>query len=111
MDRKELDEALAANAKNQGEALKELFAPMIERLTALETNQKAITDSLTANSRAAEADKRKVVAAKHGDLVANSLSGEALDQMHASIVGAAPIIGGFQGNSTTDGFKATELPE
>lgn len=111
MDRKELDEALAANAKNQGEALKELFAPIVERLTALETNHKAISDSLTANARAAEADKRKLVAEKLGQGVADVLTGNALDECHAKLVGAAPIIGGFQGNSTTDGFKATELPE
>lgn len=111
MDRKELDEALAANANKQGEALKELFAPIVERLTALETNHKAISDSLTANARAAEADKRKLVAEKLGQGVADALTGNALDECHAKLVGAAPIIGGFQGNSTTDGFKATELPE
>lgn len=111
MDRKELDEALAANAKTQGEALEKLFAPIAERLTALETNQKQISDSLTANSRAAEADKRKLVAEKLGQAAADLLTGNALDEVHAKFAGAAPLIPGFQGNSDTDGFKKTELAE
>lgn len=111
MDRKELDEALAANAKTQGEALEKLFAPIAERLGALETNQKTLSDSLTANNRAAEADKRKLVAEKLGQAAADMLTGNALDEVHAKFVGAAPLIPGFQGNASTDGFKATELPE
>lgn len=111
MDRKELDEALAANNKAQGEALKELFAPIAERLTALETNQKTISDSLTANSRAAEAEKRKVVAEKLGQTVADALTGNALDEAHAKLVGAAGIVPGFQGNADTGAFTKTELAE
>lgn len=111
MDRKELDEALAANAKTQGEALEKLFAPIAERLTALETNQKSISDSLTANSRAAEADKRKVVAEKLGQTVADALTGNALDEAHAKLVGAAGIVAGFQGNADTGAFTKTELAE
>lgn len=111
MDRKELDEALAANAKTQGETLEKLFQPIADRLTALETNQKAISDSLTANSRALEADKRAVVAKALGQAAADLLTGNALDEVHAKFVGAAPIIPGFQGNADADGFTATKLPE
>lgn len=111
MDRKELDEALAVNAKSQGEALEKLFAPIAERLTALETNQKALSESLTANARAAEAGKREVVAKALGQVVADALTGNALDEAHAKLVGAAPLVSGFQGNSDQNGYKATELPE
>ncbi len=112
MDRKELDEALAANAKTQGEALEKLFAPIAERLAKLETNQQALSDSLTANSRAAEAEKRSVVAEKLGQEVADALTGNALDQAHAKLVGAAGIVSGFTGNRSEDGkFKQTQLPE
>lgn len=112
MDRKELDEALAANAKTQGEALEKLFAPIADRLAKLETNQQALSDSLTANSRAAEAEKRSVVAEKLGQEVADALTGNALDQAHAKLVGAAGIVSGFTGNRLEDGkFKQTQLPE
>lgn len=111
MDRKELDEALAANAKTQGEALEKLFAPIAERLSKLETNQSALSESLTANARAAEADKRKVVAEKLGQATADSLTGNALDECHAKLVGSATIVGGFQANTGADGFQKTALPE
>lgn len=111
MDRKELDEALAANQKATLDAVKDLLAPVAKGLTDLQANHKTLTDSLTANARAAEADKRKVVAEKHGEVVANALTGDALDQMHASIVGAAPLVPGFQGNRDSSGYQKTELPE
>jgi hypothetical protein len=111
MDRKELDEALAANAKTQGEALEKLFAPIAERLSKLETNQNALSESLTANARAAEADKRKVVAEKLGQGVADALTGNALDECHAKLVGSAAIVGGFQANTGAEGFQKTALPE
>lgn len=111
MDRKELDEALAANAKTQGEALEKLFAPIADRLTALETNQKSISDSLTANTRAAEAAKRTEVAAKIGEAAAALLTGNALDEAHAALVGAAPLIPGFAGNADKSGYVKTELAE
>jgi len=69
----------------------EAIKPLSDGLAALKANQDALTESLTANAKAEEADKRKAVAAKHGDVVANALSGEALDTMFKSLGEAAPL--------------------
>ena len=111
MDRKELDAALAANQTATLDAVKGLLAPLTEGLGALQANHKALADSLTANARAAEADKRKVVAEKLGQTVADALTGNALDEAHAKLVGSAPLVPGFQGNGDTSGYQQTKLPE
>lgn len=112
MDPKELAALLAANQTETLAAVKSMLDPVATAVGDLQANQKLLSDSLTANSRAAEAEKRAVVAAKHGEIVANALTGEALDHMHASCVGAAGLVQGFQGNSSDDGkFKPTQLPE
>ena len=77
--------ALEANFSQQ-------IAPLTERLTALETNQAAITDSFTAAAKTEEAAKRTAVAAKLGEVVANALSGEALDAAFKQVQGTAPIV-------------------
>lgn len=91
---KEIGSAVAANMADQ-------LKPIVEKITALESNHKSLSDTLTANARAEEADKRKAVAAKHGDVVANALSGEALDAMYKSLDEAAPLAG-------NQGTKAAE---
>lgn len=111
MTPEELAAALAANNAKLMESVTAIVAPVAAAVTDLQANQKSLSDSLTANSRAAEADKRKLVAEKLGQAAADLLTGNALDEVHAKFVGAAPLISGFQGNSTNDGFKATELPE
>lgn len=112
MTPEELAAALTANNTKLMEAVNATIAPIATAVGELQTNQKVLSDSLTANSRAVEAEKRAMVAAKHGEIVANALSGEALDQMHASLVGAAPVVPGFQGNHQNDGaFQKTQLPE
>lgn len=57
----------------------EVVQPIGERIAALEANQKAMQESLTANQKAEEASKRAAVAEVMGELIANQLSGEALD--------------------------------
>lgn len=69
----------------------------------------AINTKLTANADAEMADKRAVVAKVHGEVVANGLSGEALDAMHAACHKAAPLIGGLSANSEEDEFKDYSL--
>ena len=66
--------------------------PITEALAGIQANQKTLSDSLTANSRAEEKTKRDAVAAVHGEIVANALSGEALDAMFKSL-GEATHIG------------------
>ena len=110
MERKELDEALAANNKAQNDALKDLFAPIAERLTALETNSKVLTESFTANAKAAEATKREKVAAVIGTEAADALTGNSLDAAYAKLVGSAPLHNNGLGDGDQNAFTKTELP-
>ena len=111
MDPKELAALLAANQTETLAAVKALLDPVATSVATLQANQTALSESLTANARAAEADKRKVVAEKLGQATADSLTGNALDECHAKLVGSAPIVGGFQANTGADGFQKTALPE
>lgn len=80
----EIGKGLAAN-------LAEVIKPINDAVVELQANHKTLNETLTANSRAEEANKRVAVAAVHGDIVANALSGEALDAMFKSLDEPAPI--------------------
>lgn len=82
----EIGKGLAANF---ADALK----PITEKVDALQANHTQLAETLTANSRAEEKTKREVVAKVHGDVVANSLKGDALDVMFKSLGEAAPLAG------------------
>lgn len=107
----ELKAALAANNDALAATLKGVFEPLSTTVAALAANQQAMTDSLQANAKAAEAGKRAVVAEKLGQVVADALTGNALDEAHAALLGAAPIVNSFGGAGKTDGFTKTALPE
>lgn len=77
--------------------------PINESLALIQTNQKTLSDSLTANSRAEEVTKRAAVAAVHGEIVANALSGEALDAMFKNLGDAAPLGTNSANNQTPTG--------
>ena len=79
-----IGEAVATNTEK---ALK----PLSDKVDALQANHKTLSDTLTANSRAEEVTKRAEVAKVHGEIVANALSGEALDAMFKSLGKAAPL--------------------
>lgn len=111
MTPEELAAALAANRTETLAAVKAMVDPVAAAVGDLQANHKILSDSLTANTRAAEADKRKVVAEVLGQAAADQLTGNALDEAHAKLVGAAPLIPGFQGNSDAGGFTNTKLPE
>lgn len=95
---KEVGTTVSANI---AEALK----PINEKMDVLQANHQALSDSLTANQKAEEADKRKAVAEKHGEVVANALSGEALDAMYKSLGDPAPLAGN-SGQSGDSGLTA-----
>lgn len=111
MTPEELAAALTANNAKMLEAVKGLVDPVAAAVTKLQANHDKLALDLTANARAAEAGKREVVAKALGQVVADALTGNALDEAHAKLVGSAPLVGGFQGNSDQNGYKATELPE
>lgn len=95
MTPEELQAALDAQAEK-------LTGAFNARLDALAEENKAMRDTLKANADALVADKRKAVAAKLGDVIANALSGEALEDAFAKCQTAAPIVGGFTGNASED---------
>ena len=80
----EIGKGLAAN-------FADALNPIKEAITGLQANQDKLTETLTANSRAEEKTKRDAVAKVHGDIVANALSGDALDAMFKSLGEAAPL--------------------
>ncbi|MEA3716251.1 hypothetical protein VBL48_18430 [Enterobacter hormaechei] len=80
----EIGKGLAAN-------FADALNPIKDAITGLQANQDKLAETLTANSRAEEKAKREAVAAKHGDVVANALSGDALDAMYKSLGEAAPL--------------------
>ncbi|MEJ6655923.1 MAG: hypothetical protein QNL70_07940 [Pseudomonas sp.] len=105
----EISKAVTANI---GQAVADAIKPVSEAVTALQANHQALSDTLTANAKAEEADKRKAVAAVHGDIVANAMSGEALDAMHKSLGTAAPLgAGHIETNSNALTADVTALPK
>ncbi|EFV42455.1 hypothetical protein HMPREF0864_00784 [Enterobacteriaceae bacterium 9_2_54FAA] len=96
-----IGEAVATNTEK---AIK----PLAEKVDALQANQKELSDSLTANARAEEATKRAAVAKVHGDIVANALSGEALDSMFKNLGDAAPLAGNSANNPAETGAPAAD---
>lgn len=85
---KEISQAVTANIS---QAVADAIKPLGDEVQKLQANQQALSDTLTANANAEEAEKRKAVAEKHGDIVANALSGEALDAMFKSLDSAATL--------------------
>lgn len=94
----DISKAVTANIS---QAVVDAVKPVSEAVAELQANHKALADQLTANQRAEEADKRKAVAAKHGEVVANALSGDALDVMYKSLGDAATLAGNSGGGNAT----------
>lgn len=80
----EIGKGLAAN-------IADAMNPIKEAITGLQSNQDKLNEALTANSRAEEKAKREAVAKVHGEIVANALSGDALEAMYKTIGDAAPL--------------------
>ncbi|TRM53219.1 hypothetical protein YH64_008955 [Achromobacter sp. LC458] len=98
----DISKAVAANVAEQ-------LKPLTAKVEGLETNQKSLSDALTANAKAEEAEKKKAVAAAHGDIVANALHGEPLDAMFKALGTAAPITNGQVADSGKPRFD--DVPE
>ncbi|MGN8077350.1 hypothetical protein ACTJK1_23245 [Enterobacter sp. 22104] len=96
--RKIVGEAIAANNDAT-------IKPLSESIAAIQTNQQQLAETLTANSRAEEKTKREAVAKVHGEIVANALSGEALDAMFKTIGESAPL-----GTNSAQQQKETGAP-
>lgn len=69
----------------------------------------AANAAIQANAEAGLKDKRAAVSAVHGEVVANALSGEALDAMFASVQTAAGIVSGSPVANAKDEFEGYSL--
>lgn len=99
------------NADELKAALALALAPVNDQLTALQAENKALRESMETNSKKADSEHRAAIKAARPELemVANSLTGEPLEALAASLQVAAPIkSGAFQHNSKSTGFKEYE---
>jgi ABC-type Fe2+-enterobactin transport system substrate-binding protein len=69
----------------------------------------AANTAIAANAESGLKDKRAAVAKVHGEVVANALSGEALDAMFASVQTAAGIVSGAPVTNAKDEFEGYSL--
>ncbi|SOD33727.1 hypothetical protein SAMN06272783_2727 [Serratia sp. JKS296] len=97
----EIGKGLAANF---AEALK----PITEKVDALQANHNQLAETLTANSRAEEKTKREAVAAVLGELAANALTGEALDDAFKRLGSSAQLGGNSGQHQQENGAPAAE---
>lgn len=79
------------------------------KLNSSEAQVKSLQEALQANSDSLLKDKRAAVSAVHGEVVANALSGEALDAMFASVQTAAGILSGAPATNKEDEFAGYSL--
>ena len=102
MTPEELKAALDAQAEKISGAFNAKLDAQSEIIASLQTK-------LQANEDLGLKDKRAAVAAKHGEVVANALSGEALDAMFASVQTAAGILSGGVSTNAKDEFEGYSL--
>lgn len=105
----EISKALAANI---GQAVTDAMKPVSDSVQQLQANHQALAEQLTAGAKAAEAEKRQAVAAVYGEVVANSLQGEALDAMHSKL-GTATTLAPNSSQQAAEGLTAdlSNLPK
>lgn len=105
-------EEKAELVKDIGEAVTnsvaEQLKPLTQKVDALEANHKALSDALTANSRAEEQAKRDAVAAKFGAEVAEGLTGNALEALYKQCQSAAGLAPNSSGAPATDQVGAPD---
>lgn len=92
-----MDEELKALLTANSDAVAKIadaVAKLSSDVEAVKSAQDAAGEAATVAANAAMADKRKVVAEKLGEVVANALQGEALDAAHAKLQTAATVTAG-----------------
>jgi len=102
MSPEDLKVALDAQAEKISGAFNAKLDAQSEIIASLQTK-------LQANEDLGLKDKRAAVADKHGEVVANALSGEALDSMFASVQTAAGILSGAPATNAKDEFEGYSL--
>ena len=105
-----MDEELKALLTANSDAVAKI-ADAVTKLSAdveaVKSAQDAAGEAAAVAANAAMADKRKVVAEKLGEVVANALQGEALDAAHAKLQTAATVVAGAV-NSSADPLATYE---
>lgn len=89
-EKAELVQEIGANVSA---ALADQLKPITDSVTQMQANQKALADQIEANGKAEETAMREVVKGKFGEVVANSLHGDALREMFKQCGDAAPLAG------------------
>lgn len=102
MTPEELQALLDAQAEKISGAFNAKLEAQSEIIASLKTEMQA-------NAEAGLKDKRAAVAAVHGEVVANALSGDALDAMFASVQTAAGIVSGAPVTNKEDEFAGYSL--
>lgn len=95
-----------AVTQSLGEVVANAIKPVSDQLATLETNHKTLADSLTAGARAEEAKMREAVKAKFGEVVANSLQGDALADMFKQCETSAGLL---QNNGQQQGVLQADI--
>lgn len=78
--------------------------PLQDQVTQLQAEQSSMQQTITANAQAALAGKRAKVAAKFGDVVANSATPEALEALEAQCGEATPLLPNGAAKKPEDDF-------
>ena len=103
-------EELQAALDAQADKLQGAFNTALAALEAKNTEAlSAVNSKLQEAAEAGLKDKRAAVSAVHGEVVANALSGEALDAMFASVQTAAGIVSGSPVANAKDEFEGYSL--
>ena len=104
-------EELQAALDAQADKLQGAFNTALAALEAKNTEAlSAVNAKLQEAAEAGLKEKRAAVATKHGEVVANALSGEALDAMFASVQTAAGIVSGAP-VTNSDEYKVPSMSD
>lgn len=109
MTNEELQAVLADALKPVQESL----TAVNQKLADVEAQNKTLREQLQANSEQEETMMRAAIMAelKLPEVAVNALTGQALRETYALTTKAAPISGGFQGNSAASDIDDMEAPE
>ncbi len=102
MTPEEIAAMLAKQAETIAANMAEQLKPITDRLAVVETTQTTLTETIATNANAALASKREVVAKVHGEVVANALSGDALEALYTKCLTASPLVNSGHGVPIVD---------
>lgn len=107
------NEELQATLAEALKPVQESLTAVNQKLADVEAQNKTLREQLQANSEQEETMMRAAIMAelKLPEVAVNALTGQALRETYALTTKAAPISGGFQGNSAASDIDDMEAPE